>query len=228
MQSHRGRADRPRQFGRPVLAAPFAPTGAVRRERAHGGGAGMLGADRNRSTTGTHRRRGAGVAGARDRATSDRLAPQGRRRSAPDHRRTGRGVCRWPATGLRGVAPQAASPAGTADLSIPAASVLAKDLRHPCRRGQQRRCVRASRQREGTRLGRHRLHQQAVSQVTAVVGRPCHLRDRRRPRGDVCGDGARGGRRTGAGARRHLLRTDHPAREGFSRGPADLAAGGRW
>ena len=59
---------------RDVLAAAFAPAGAVRRKCAHRGGAGLLGVDGDRSATGADRRCCAGVAGAPGRAAGDRLA----------------------------------------------------------------------------------------------------------------------------------------------------------
>ena len=81
--------------------------------------------------------------------------------------------------------------------------------------GRRRRCrgLRNPGQCKGSRLRRLRLHQQVVRQVAAVAVRPRHLRHRRRPRGDVCGDGVGRGRYPGAGEGRLLLRADHPARE---------------
>ena len=77
---------------------------------------------------------------------------------------------------------------------------------------------------KGSRLRRLRLHQQVVRQVAAVAFRSRHLRHRCRSRGDVCGDGPGRSRSTGAGERCLLLRADHPAREEFSRGAADVAS----
>ncbi len=98
-----------------VLAAAFPPAGAIRRKRAHRGGAGMLGADGDRSATGADRRCGTGLAGAPGRAAGDRLATQGRWRPTPDRRRAGRGLRRRPPTRFR----QSAAPAAAADSNCP-------------------------------------------------------------------------------------------------------------
>ena len=210
-----------------ILAAAFPPAGAIRRKCAHCGGAGLLGADGDRPATGVDRGCGAGLAGAPGRAAGDRLAAQGRRRPAPDRRCAGRGLRRRPPTEFRCAASPAQSQTRIAHLSVPAPSLLAQDIEHLRRRTRD---IRNPGQCKRTRLRRRRVHQQVVRQVAAVAVRPRHLWHRRRPRGDVCGDGIGRSRSTRAGERGLLLRADHSAREGFSRGAADIASarGRRW
>ncbi len=142
LQPHRCRAHAPDPARRSILAAAFPPAGAIRRKCAHRGGAGVLGVDGNRSATGIDRGCGAGLAGALGRAASDRLAAQGRRRPAPDRRRAGRGLRRWPPTEFRCAASPTPSPTRIAHLSVSAPSLLAQDVRNRRLRRPRCRCIR--------------------------------------------------------------------------------------
>ena len=70
----------------PVLAQAFPPAGAVHRERAHRGGPGLLGADGDRPAADPDRGRAADLARVLGYAARDRVAAQGRQRTAADHR----------------------------------------------------------------------------------------------------------------------------------------------
>ena len=95
LQPHRRGPHGGNPAGRPVLAAAFPAAGAVRRKRAHRGGAGMLGVDGDRSATDSDRRlrcRSGRNTSAAPRAIAS--PAQGRRRPASDRGSAGRGVCR--------------------------------------------------------------------------------------------------------------------------------------
>ena len=77
LQPHR-RGDHRGDPAELAILAPACPAaGAVRRERAHRGPAGMFGVDGDRPAADSDRRRTAGLAGILDRAPSDRLGAQG-------------------------------------------------------------------------------------------------------------------------------------------------------
>ena len=189
----------------PVLAAALPPAGAIRRERAHRGGAGMLGDDGDRPATGSDRGRGAGMAGTPGRAAGDRLAAQGRRRPAPDRRRAGRGLRQRPPTRFR----CAASINRAADSNCPPihSSAGGSGPRRPgiAMEGGAGPSSGLLGSAKDLSSGDVRLHQQVVRQIAAMAFRPRHLRHRRRPWGNLCSDGVGGGRSTGAGERCLIL-----------------------
>lgn len=140
VQPHRGRAVAPDPARRPVLASPFAPAGAVRRERAHRGGAGLLGVGGDRSAAGVDRGRGTGLARAPGGAASGPVAAQGRRRPPSDRRCRGCRLRRRPPTRLRRTESSARwQTTRVAHLSVPAPPLLAQVVR--TRRIPRQRCL---------------------------------------------------------------------------------------
>ena len=94
LQPHRRSPHRGNPVGRPVLAAAFPATGAVRRKREDGGAAGVLGVDGDRPATGSDRRLRCRPGRTPRPLRVRRLPTQGHRCPASDRRSAGRGLCR--------------------------------------------------------------------------------------------------------------------------------------